>query len=178
MTRPLCAGLAASMLVLLIGALFGVIPAACTAAGMTLLFVLRKNAALAHRVLCVALVGWALASVTWHFYAALLPSSRLDGALAMVEGKVVSVSRSGELFQTAIVRLDSVTTAGVTTHPRTRLSLVLTTAVIYIPFLAEAFGFEHISLAEYFVALGLAFLVIPLVEIIKLITRLATRKKS
>ena len=36
MTRPLCAGLAASMLVLLIGALFGVIPAACAAAGMTL----------------------------------------------------------------------------------------------------------------------------------------------
>ena len=133
MTRPLCAGLAASMLVLLIGALFGVIPAACTAAGMTLVFVLRKNAALAHRVLCVALVGWALASVTWHFYAALLPSSRLDGALAMVEGKVVSVSRSGELFQTAIVRLDSVTTAGVTTHPRTRLSLVLTTGESLTP---------------------------------------------
>ena len=57
------------------------------------------------------------------------------------------------------------------------LSLVLTTAVIYIPFLAEAFGFEHISLAEYFVALGLAFCIIPLVELIKLITRLVSKRR-
>ena len=57
------------------------------------------------------------------------------------------------------------------------LSLVLTTAVIYIPFLAEAFGFEHISLAEYFVALGLAFCIIPLVELIKLITRPVSKRR-
>ncbi len=51
------------------------------------------------------------------------------------------------------------------------LSLVLTTAVIYVPFLSNAFGFEHISLAEYGVALGLAFLVIPVVEIVKFFQR-------
>ena len=50
-------------------------------------------------------------------------------------------------------------------------SLVLTTAVIYIPFLSNAFGFTHISATEYFVALALAFAIIPLVEIVKLIQR-------
>ena len=40
-----------------------------------------------------------------------------------------------------------------------------------MPFLAEAFEFEHISFMEYAIALGLAFLVMPIVEIIKLIQR-------
>lgn len=51
------------------------------------------------------------------------------------------------------------------------LSLVLTTAVISIPVLSQAFGFEHISVVEYFTALLLAFSVIPIVEIVKLIQR-------
>ena len=55
------------------------------------------------------------------------------------------------------------------------LSLVLTTAVIYIPFLSNAFGFEHISLAEYFVALGLAFSIIPIVEVVKLFMRMTKK---
>ena len=57
------------------------------------------------------------------------------------------------------------------------LSLLLTTAVIYVPFLSAAFGFEHISAVEYFTALGLAFLVIPVVEIVKFVQRrLAARR--
>ncbi len=50
-------------------------------------------------------------------------------------------------------------------------SLVLTTAVLEIPFLANAFGFTPISWTEYGVALLLAILVIPIVEIVKLIQR-------
>lgn len=50
-------------------------------------------------------------------------------------------------------------------------SLILTTAVIYVPFLSNAFGFEHISALEYGIALVLAFLVIPVVEIVKLFYR-------
>lgn len=50
-------------------------------------------------------------------------------------------------------------------------SLVLTTAVIYVPFLSGAFGFEHISVPEYLVALGLAFTIIPIVEVIKFFQR-------
>ncbi|MDD3411583.1 MAG: cation-translocating P-type ATPase, partial [Eubacteriales bacterium] len=51
------------------------------------------------------------------------------------------------------------------------LALALTAAVIYVPFLSAAFGFTAISLAEYAVALGLAFLILPLVELVKWIQR-------
>lgn len=51
------------------------------------------------------------------------------------------------------------------------LSLVLSTVVIYIPFLQKAFDFAHISLKEYGASLALAVLVIPIVEIIKAIQR-------
>ena len=51
------------------------------------------------------------------------------------------------------------------------LSLILTTAVIYIPFLSDAFSFEHISLMEYGVALGLGFIIIPVMEITKFVQR-------
>ena len=51
------------------------------------------------------------------------------------------------------------------------LSLVLTTAVIYVPGLRDAFQFQHISLMEYAVALGLAFCIVPIMELIKLIQR-------
>lgn len=50
-------------------------------------------------------------------------------------------------------------------------SLICTTAVIYVPFLSNAFGFEHISLAEYGVSIGLAVCIIPIVEISKVIQR-------
>ena len=55
------------------------------------------------------------------------------------------------------------------------LSLVATTLVIYVPFLSAAFGFEHISLMEYGVAMALAALVIPIVELVKLIQRRCSR---
>lgn len=51
------------------------------------------------------------------------------------------------------------------------LSLVLTTAVIYVPFLKDAFGFSGISLMEYSIALFLSVLIIPIMEITKLIQR-------
>ena len=51
-------------------------------------------------------------------------------------------------------------------------AILLTTAVIYIPFMVDAFGFTPISAKEYFIALGLAFTVIPLVEIVKCFQRL------
>ena len=58
------------------------------------------------------------------------------------------------------------------------LSLVLTTTVIYIPGLNSAFGFTNISFPEYAVSMGLAFLVIPVVEVVKLIQRAASKHKT
>ena len=49
-------------------------------------------------------------------------------------------------------------------------SFLCTTLVVYVPFLARAFGFEHISLIEYVVAVLLALTIIPIVEIVKYIT--------
>ncbi len=50
-------------------------------------------------------------------------------------------------------------------------SLLLTTLVLEVPFLAHAFGFKELTLVEYAVALVLAFLVVPIVEIVKFIQR-------
>ncbi len=58
------------------------------------------------------------------------------------------------------------------------LSLVLTLAVIYVPFLQNAFGFEHISLVEYAAALGLAVLMVPIVEIVKWFQRRFAARKT
>lgn len=51
------------------------------------------------------------------------------------------------------------------------ISLFLTTFVIYAPGVSTAFGFEHISLAEYGIALLISFTVIPIVETVKFFQR-------
>jgi len=58
------------------------------------------------------------------------------------------------------------------------LAFVLTTLVIEVPFLAVLFGFSTITLKEYLIGMGLAILVIPVVEIIKLIQRAIKAKKN
>ena len=50
-------------------------------------------------------------------------------------------------------------------------SLLLTTAVLEIPFLASAFGFTPVGLVEYGIAMVLALMVIPIVEIVKFFQR-------
>ncbi len=55
-------------------------------------------------------------------------------------------------------------------------SLLLTTAVIEIPFIANAFGFTPIGWDEYGIAMALAILVIPVVELVKLIQRAIAKK--
>ncbi|MBQ8015814.1 MAG: cation-translocating P-type ATPase [Clostridia bacterium] len=57
-------------------------------------------------------------------------------------------------------------------------SLLLTTAIIEIPFLAEMFEFVHLDAKAYCISIGLAFLVIPIVEIVKAVQRAAAKKKS
>ena len=57
-------------------------------------------------------------------------------------------------------------------------SLVLTTAVLEVPVLAKAFGFTPVSWPEYGIALALAFLVIPVVELVKLCQRRAAARRA
>ncbi len=56
-------------------------------------------------------------------------------------------------------------------------SLLLTTAVLEIPFLANAFGFTPIGLVEYGIAILLAIVVIPVVEIVKFFQRKFSKAK-
>ena len=55
-------------------------------------------------------------------------------------------------------------------------SLILTTAVLEVPFLANAFGFTPVGAAEYGIALCLAILVIPVVEAVKFFQRRCRRE--
>ncbi len=57
-------------------------------------------------------------------------------------------------------------------------SFLLTTAVVEVPFLANMFEFTQLSATEYAISLGLAFLIIPIVEIIKAIQRAIDKKKA
>ena len=57
------------------------------------------------------------------------------------------------------------------------LAFVLTTLVIEVPFLAALFGFSTIGIVEYLIGMGLAFTIIPVVELIKLIQRTVSAKK-
>ncbi len=56
------------------------------------------------------------------------------------------------------------------------LAFVLTTSVIYIPFFRKIFSFAEISLKEYGVAILIAIMIIPIVEIEKLIKRHIKKK--
>ncbi len=58
------------------------------------------------------------------------------------------------------------------------LSLALTTTVIYVPFLRELFAFEFIDVFEYFIALGLAVSIIPIVELVKVFQRAFDHKRA
>ena len=55
-------------------------------------------------------------------------------------------------------------------------SRALTTLCSYVPFLADAVDFTAISAAEYAVAMGLAVLVIPVVELVKCVQRAVEKR--
>ena len=51
------------------------------------------------------------------------------------------------------------------------LSLVLTIAILYVPVLRNLFSFSFIDGKEFAIAVGIAFLIIPIIEVAKLIQR-------
>lgn len=57
-------------------------------------------------------------------------------------------------------------------------TLTLTTMVISVPFFRNIFELEEISILEYFVAAGIAFLIIPVVEIQKLMKKISKGSTS
>ena len=57
-------------------------------------------------------------------------------------------------------------------------SLLLTTLVLEVPFLANAFGFTTIGWDEYGISLALAIIVIPVVELVKLVQRTVAKNRK
>ena len=57
-------------------------------------------------------------------------------------------------------------------------SVVLTTIVLEVPAVANAFGFTPVSWNEYAIAIGLAVLIVPIVETVKAFQRKAAKKKA
>jgi Ca2+-transporting ATPase len=55
---------------------------------------------------------------------------------------------------------------------------LLTTVVIEVPFLADAFELAQLDLMEYGIAFALAVSIIPIVEIVKIIHRMADKKRE
>ena len=58
------------------------------------------------------------------------------------------------------------------------VSLVLTTALVEIPFLSNLFGFTPVGIEEYLVSIGLAISTIPIVEIVKFFARKLSKKND
>ncbi len=57
-------------------------------------------------------------------------------------------------------------------------SLIATTLVCEVPFLATAFGFASVGIVEYLIAIGLGITVIPIVEVVKFFQRKRAKKLS
>jgi Ca2+-transporting ATPase len=54
------------------------------------------------------------------------------------------------------------------------VSLIMTLSVIYVPFLSDMFSLAPLTIGELAVSLGLAIMVIPVVETVKAIQRKIT----
>ncbi len=50
-------------------------------------------------------------------------------------------------------------------------ALLLTLLVLFVPFIANLFGFTQINFFEFMIAVGVAFIIVPVVEIVKFIQR-------
>ncbi len=51
------------------------------------------------------------------------------------------------------------------------LALALTLLVLFVPFVADLFGFTQIKFFEFMIAVGIAFTIVPITELVKLIQR-------
>ena len=54
---------------------------------------------------------------------------------------------------------------------------IISLAVIYVPFFVKLFNFDSISIQEFAISFGLAFAVIPLIEIVKFFERKVIKEK-
>lgn len=111
------------------------------------------------------IVGHYVESGTWEFTNSHDGTTMAFLTLSMVEifHSLNMRSRRGSIF--------TLKTHNVFLYAAMLVSLVLTTVVIEVPFVAAAFNFTPIDLHEYAIALGLAVLIIPIMEVVKFVQR-------
>lgn len=111
------------------------------------------------------LIGHRIESGVWEFVNSADGTTMAFLTLSMVEicHSLNMRSRRGSIF-----KLNS---HNVFLYGAMLVSLILTTVVIEVPFIAKAFQFTPIDFIEYLIALGLAVLIIPIMEIVKAIQR-------
>ena len=111
------------------------------------------------------LVGHRIESGVWEFVNSADGTTMAFLTLSMVEicHSLNMRSRRGSIF-----KLNS---HNVFLYGAMLVSLILTTVVIEVPLIAKAFQFTPIDFTEYLIALGLAVLIIPIMEIVKAIQR-------
>ncbi|MBE7068554.1 MAG: cation-translocating P-type ATPase [Clostridiales bacterium] len=87
-----------------------------------------------------------------------------------------------EIFHSLNMRSQRKSIFGLKTFNKTLLfaligSFLATTLVCEVPFLANAFGFEHVNFLDYALAIVLGACVIPIVEIVKLVQRKVAKNR-
>ncbi|MFQ6866335.1 cation-translocating P-type ATPase [Blautia sp.] len=116
-------------------------------------------------VMASYLIGHRIESGVWEFVNSADGTTMAFLTLSMVEicHSLNMRSRRGSIF-----KLNS---HNVFLYGAMLVSLILTTVVIEVPFIAKAFQFTPIDFTEYLIAIGLAVLIIPIMEIVKAIQR-------
>ncbi len=111
------------------------------------------------------LIGHRIESGVWEFVNSADGTTMAFLTLSMVEicHSLNMRSRRGSIFK--------LKSHNVFLYGAMLVSLILTTVVIEVPFIAKAFQFTPIDFTEYLIALGLAVLIIPIMEIVKAIQR-------
>jgi len=111
------------------------------------------------------LLGHFIESGAWEFVNSHDGTTMAFLTLSMVEicHSLNMRSRRGSIFK--------LTTHNMFLYGAMAVSLVLTTLVIEVPIFAAAFNFTPINLTEYLIALGLAILIIPIMEVVKAVQR-------
>ena len=107
--------------------------------------------------------GWTLANSTHGVTMAFLTMS-----MAEIFHSLNMRSQRGSLF--------TLKTHNKMLYVAAAVSFVATTLVCEVPFLASAFGFAAVSFREYAIAIALGLVVIPVVELVKLIQRKLAKK--
>ena len=88
-----------------------------------------------------------------------------------------------EIFHSFNMRSQRGSLFGVRSHNKVLLiaaagSLLATTLVCEIPFLANAFGFASVGIQEYLIAIAMGAIIIPAVELVKLVQRTLSKRRA